>query len=419
MKRQSRPGATASRPTLYHSLRRIHFSVALIAVCTVGISLTTIGLAALRVYADHNLHLVARSIAYTLEAPVVFRDRAAAGEMLAIIAAAEDVAQARVYDRENRLLAAWQRPATGKFSGPRRAMSDLMLSGPVEQPILHETQKVGSVRLTGDPINLLRFVLSGLLGLLACLLLTAISAHYISRRMLVHIIEPVRNLMRVAHAVRSERAFEQRTPPARIAELNALGEDFNGLLDELETWQSQLQHENRSLAHRASHDGLTGLLNRGAFEDALQRAVRDAQAQQKQIAVLYLDSDGFKDINDRFGHAAGDEILVSIARRIRMCLREEDAVARLGGDEFAVLLAPLRKDADAKQIAEQILLRMKDPIPLPDGFDIVASLSIGVAVFPLHAWTAKALLQAADGAMYDAKRHSGGTWRSAGPGAQG
>ncbi|MGO4809593.1 diguanylate cyclase [Cupriavidus sp. 2MCAB6] len=410
----SRPDAAVSRPTLYNTLRRIHFGVALIAVCTAGISLTALGLAALRVYADHNLHLVARSVAYTLEAPVVFRDQAAASEALVAIAAAE-VAEASVYDRDNRLLAEWQRPEGARFSGLQRLASRLMALGPVEQVILHETQPVGTVRLTGDPANLLRFVLSGLLGLLACLLLTAVSAHYLSSRMLVHIIEPVRNLMHVAHAVRSERAFDRRTPPAHIAELNALGEDFNGLLDELETWQNQLQHENRSLAHRASHDSLTGLLNRAAFEDALQRTVRLATATKTHAGVLYLDSDAFKEINDSFGHAAGDEVLFDIAQRIRSCVREGDVVARLGGDEFAVLVTALRKPADIIQVAEHILIRMRDPVQLSSGTRIDASLSIGLSVFPVHAQTAAALLRTADEAMYQAKRRSGGRWQSAEP----
>lgn len=408
-----RSDAPVSRPTLYNTLRRIHFNVALIAVCTAGISLTALGLAALRVYADHNLHLVARSVAYTLEAPVVFRDQAAAKDALVAIAATE-VAQAHVYDKDHRLLAEWQRPAGERFAGLQRVASGLMSLGPVEQVIFHETQVVGTVRLTGDPANLLRFVFSGLVGLLACLLLTAVSAHYMSSRMLVHIIDPVRNLMRVAHAVRSDRAFDQRTPPAHIAELNALGEDFNGLLDELETWQNQLQHENRSLAHRASHDSLTGLLNRAAFEDALQRTVRLASTAKTHAGVLYLDSDAFKGINDSFGHAAGDEVLFGIAQRIRSCLREGDAVARLGGDEFAVLTT-LRKPADIIQIAEHILLRMRDPVQLSSGTSIVASLSIGLSVFPVHAQTAADLMRTADEAMYQAKRRSGGSWQCAVP----
>lgn len=405
--------AAPARPTLYGTLRRIHLGVALIAVATAGLSLTFLGLTALRVYADHNLRLVARSIAYTVEAPVVFRDEAAASDTLAAIAAAEDVATVTVFDRDHRPLATWHRPGDPRFPEMRQVMDRLLTSGPVEQPILHESQQVGSVRVSGDPIALLHFLLQGTLGLLACLLLTAVGAHYMSSRMLADIVDPLRNLMRVAHAVRSQRAFGERTPPARIEELNALSEDFNVLLDELEAWQKQLQHENRSLAHLATHDSLTGLLNRAAFTEALDLAVRSSAARNQFAAVLYLDSDDFKGINDRHGHAAGDAVLIGIAQRIRACLRDTDCVARLGGDEFAVLIAALRQPEDAVHIAEGILQAMTLPMGLPDGSAIVAPLSIGLAVYPVHARSGTALLHAADAAMYGAKRQSGATWRSA------
>ncbi len=405
--------AAPARPTLYSALRRIHLGVAMIAVFTAGISLTFLGLTALRAYADHNLHLVARSIAYTVEAPVVFRDEAATADALSVIAAAEDVATVTVLDRDQQPLASWQRPGQHRFPALRRLAGEMLTSGPVVQPIIHESQQVGSVSVAGDPVALLHFLLQGTLGLIACLLLTAIGAHYMSSRMLSNIVDPLRNLMRVAHAVRSERAFGQRMPPARIEELNALSEDFNVLLDELEAWQKQLQHENRSLAHRATHDSLTGLLNRAAFTETLDLAVRSAAARNQYAAVLYLDSDDFKGINDRHGHAAGDAVLVGIAQRIRACLRDTDSVARLGGDEFAVLIAALRQPEDAVRIAEGILDAMSQPMDLPSGTSIVAPLSIGLAVFPLHARNGTALLHAADAAMYGAKRQSGATWRSA------
>jgi len=403
----------SARPTLYGALRRFHLRVALIAVFTAGTTLTALGLAALRAHADHNLRLVARSIAYTVEAPLVFRDEAAAEETLSLIAAKEDVAAVTLFDRDHQQVSDWRRHGQERFPALRRVAGELLTSGPVDQPIYHESHHVGSVRVAGDPVALLHFLLKGILALLACLLLTSLGAHYLSSRMLVHIIDPVRNLMRVAHAVRSERAFGQRVPPARIEELNALGEDFNVLLDELEAWQDQLQHENRSLAHRATHDSLTGLLNRAAFSEALDQAVLTAAARGQYAAVLYLDSDDFKTINDRYGHAFGDAVLVGIAQRIRACLRENDQAARLGGDEFAVLVGPLRRAEEAVLTAERILVAMAEPILLANGARIVAPLSIGVAVYPVHARGGPALLQAADAAMYGAKRQSGATWRSA------
>ena len=180
----------------------------------------------------------------------------------------------------------------------------------------------------------------------------------------------------VAHAARSERDFDRRVPSAQIAELDSLGSDFNALLGEMEAWQSHLQSENETLAHQASHDSLTGLPNRAFFEGRLIRALRSAAKVNERVAVLFLDSDRFKDINDRFGHAAGDAVLVAVADRVRAQLREDDLVARLGGDEFAVLLAPLHKAEDAHRIADKIIASMDMPIPLPGDTQVLTSLSI-------------------------------------------
>jgi diguanylate cyclase (GGDEF)-like protein len=260
----------------------------------------------------------------------------------------------------------------------------------------------------------MRFLLSGLVGIVLCTAISAWVALYLARRQLRGITGPLRSLASVAHAARSERAFERRVPAAAIAELDNLGNDFNALLDELESWQTHLQSENESLAHQASHDSLTGLPNRAFFEGRLMRSLRNANKLNERVAVLFLDSDRFKEINDNFGHAAGDAVLVAVANRVRAQLREEDLVARLGGDEFAVLLTPLHKTEDAERIAEKILASMEEPIPLPGHAEVLTSLSIGVAVYPDHGATPGALLHAADGAMYQAKRLSRGAQHTAG-----
>lgn len=412
-KRTAHGQVARRRLTLYGALGRAHIGVALIAVLTAGISLTVLGLTALRVYADHNLRLVARSISYTVEAPVVFRDSDATLDSLAVIGASEDVAAVTVLDRDGRTLADWRRNTQTASVGLRKVIGDWLTPTPVELTVLNSGQPVGMVRVSGDPATLLHFLLQGVLGLSACLLMTALAAHYMSRRMMRDIVVPLHQLMRVAHAVRSERAFEQRMPAARIAELNELAEDFNVLLAELQRWQQQLQRENRSLAQRASHDSLTGLLNRAAFVQALEAAIAAAEAHQHFSAVLYLDSDEFKTINDSFGHAAGDAVLVEIAQRLHACVRETDQIARLGGDEFAVLIPTLRHPEDAVQIAENIVAAMRPPLRLPDGDIVRSALSVGVAVYPVHGQSPMALLNAADAAMYEAKRDARGTWRNA------
>lgn len=401
------------RPTLGSVIGRGHLIVALVAIAMASVSLTLLGVLALRVYADHNLHLIARSINYTVEAAVVFDDSVAATEALALIASTEEVADAQVFNDQGRLLARWQQPETGLLSELEMQIAKAFLEKPVSLPIVHQGQQVGSVLLAGHGGSLLRFLLSGLAGIIICTAVSAWVALYLARRQLRAITGPLRSLAQVAHAARSERALDQRVPPAAIAELDNLGNDFNALLDELESWQTHLQSENETLAHQASHDSLTGLPNRAFFEGRLIRALRNASKLDEQVAVLYLDSDRFKGINDNFGHAAGDAVLTAVATRVRAQLREDDLVARLGGDEFAVLLAPLYKAEDAQRIAEKIIASMEMPIQLPGNASVLTSLSIGIAVYPDHGATPGALLNAADAAMYQAKRLARGGQQTA------
>lgn len=403
-----------ARPTLRSVIGRGHLTVALVGVAMASVSLTLLGVLALRVYADHNLHLIARSINYTVEAAVVFNDKSAATEALALIASTEEVADAQVLDTHGQLLARWQRPETGLVSDLEMQLAKAFLEKPINMPIVHQGREIGSIVLIGHGASLMRFLLSGLVGIVLCTAISAWVALYLARRQLRGIIGPLRSLASVAHAVRSERAFDRRVPAASIAELDNLGSDFNALLDELESWQTHLQNENETLAHQASHDSLTGLPNRAFFEGRLMRALRNANKLDERVAVLFLDSDRFKEINDNFGHAAGDAVLVAVAKRVRAQLREEDLVARLGGDEFAVLLAPLHKTEDAERIAEKIIASMEAPILLPGDHQALTSLSIGIAVYPDHGVTPGTLLNAADEAMYQAKRLARGAQHTAG-----
>ena len=401
--------ASKPRPTLDSVLRRAHLSVSLIAVLAAGLTLTAVALLALRVYSDQNLRLVARSMSYTVEAAVVFGDPMAAKEAMALIGINEDIDQAQVNSKDGQVLARWERGEHGTRYLIERTLTGWMLPDSLTFPITHDEKVIGSIKLVPHSRSLLPFLLSGLSCLLACLALSLIVAVRLSRRMETDITAPLRHLAETAHRVRRDRSFELRVPAAGIAELNQINDDFNALLDELEAWQSHLQKENASLSHRANHDSLTGLSNRAFMEAELERAILEARIGNGKVAVLFLDSDRFKYINDTFGHASGDRVLVTIAARIKQQLREGDLVARLGGDEFAILLKPLRNSSDAMHIADNIIAAMAQAIELPTGNSIVSSLTIGVAVFPDHAIDAVSLVGAADEAMYRAKQAQRGT----------
>ncbi len=163
--------------------------------------------------------------------------------------------------------------------------------------------------------------------------------------------------------------------------------------------QESLSH----LEHRAFHDSLTKLPNRDLFSDRLQHAVDRMTRRQESIAVLFLDLDEFKPINDNFGHDAGDRLLIAVGRRLQSCLRPEDTIARLGGDEFTVLLEDITDVRYATRVAERIAEALKEPFKL-DGDEASVTASIGIAVGTGRESAPDELVRNADQAMYEAKR---------------
>lgn len=155
--------------------------------------------------------------------------------------------------------------------------------------------------------------------------------------------------------------------------------------------------------HRALHDPLTGLGNRTLLQDRLEHALNQAQRGSRGLTLLYLDLDGFKQINDRHGHAVGDEVLRLAAQRLRNCLREADTVARIGGDEFVVLLESTQDSGDVEAVRHKLATCLGQPYPV-GGLTLSLSVSIGVSRYPEHADDPTGLLQHADAEMYKAKR---------------
>jgi diguanylate cyclase (GGDEF)-like protein/PAS domain S-box-containing protein len=154
---------------------------------------------------------------------------------------------------------------------------------------------------------------------------------------------------------------------------------------------------------KAHYDALTGLPNRSLFWERLSQSLLRARRDHQNIAVLWVDLDGFKAVNDRWGHAAGDELLQQAALRLNGRMRDSDTVARMGGDEFAVVLSDLVEGGAAEPVAANLAVRLAEPFVLGCGTSDI-SASIGVALYPLHAKDAETLVKYADMAMYAAKR---------------
>ena len=161
---------------------------------------------------------------------------------------------------------------------------------------------------------------------------------------------------------------------------------------------------------RAQNDPLTGLSNRPWFVQQLDSAVQQAKSSGEMLAVLQLNLDRFKDVNDSYGHAAGDAVLKHIALQVHSALRPGDLLGRMAGDEMAVVVRNLRHPEGAAAVARQLLAAVAMPWCSPDGFEVIAGASVGICMFPDHADSAQALLQGAHAAVHGAKARGRGAW---------
>jgi diguanylate cyclase (GGDEF)-like protein/PAS domain S-box-containing protein len=174
---------------------------------------------------------------------------------------------------------------------------------------------------------------------------------------------------------------------------------------------SQIKQSEARLEYQARHDPLTGLSNRLMLHLRTEHALARARRENQVAALLMLDLDRFKDVNDSFGHLMGDALLREVAQRLTQRVRNADTVSRLGGDEFTVLLEHIESPDEAAHVAQSLIEVLSEPFHLPNGSEIVVGATIGIALFPEHGDSEDALLQGADAALYQAKAEGRGCYR--------
>jgi len=179
----------------------------------------------------------------------------------------------------------------------------------------------------------------------------------------------------------------------------------------LHTDISRIKESEARLEHQARHDHLTGLANRLMLHLRLEHALSRARRENSHLALLMLDLDRFKDVNDSFGHLMGDALLCQVAERLIGRVRNADTVSRLGGDEFTVLLENIENPAEAARVADDLIRELSEPVRLPNGNEVVVGATVGIAIYPEHGASEEALLQGADAALYQAKSEGRGHYR--------
>ena len=187
-----------------------------------------------------------------------------------------------------------------------------------------------------------------------------------------------------------------------ITQRKTMEEELRLTTAELSRSNAELHLSQNRLNHLANHDALTGLPNRNLFDERLHDGLKRAGTSQQMVALMFLDLDGFKKINDTLGHGVGDVLLQAVAKRLSGCLRTSDLVARLGGDEFVILLSTISNVQDVAKIAEKILTTLSQAFSISNQ-TIFVTTSIGISLFPHDSEAADLLIQRADEAMYQAK----------------
>lgn len=202
----------------------------------------------------------------------------------------------------------------------------------------------------------------------------------------------------------------QALPLARSDEIGVLARSFKEMQTQTRAYLDDLHESRGALAQLASHDALTGLANRRHFQSQLDHAIATSRRNGQALALLYIDLDNFKQINDAYGHACGDQVLQAVARRLRHAVREIDTVARLGGDEFVILFDAVQGRDDVVRIAEKLLANLREPVPVHNQAHVVQA-SIGISLYPQDGDSADALLNHADRAMYRSKTAGRNTYQ--------
>ncbi|SCK26523.1 diguanylate cyclase domain-containing protein [Vogesella sp. LIG4] len=269
---------------------------------------------------------------------------------------------------------------------------DHLLYVGLEQPL--SAGAIGSHQM--GQLILVSVLVVGLLGMLAAVLLTRF------------MLRPLRQLTVAANRFgRGEQVAE--LPLGRRDEIGELAQSFHHMQLQIGEQVASLQASQEQLKLLAQYDSLTGLPNRRMLQDRLDLAITRAMRHGEHVALLFIDLDNFKDINDGWGHDAGDVVLVEIAQRLRQSVRAVDTVARLGGDEFVVLLDGPGQQHDIAAVARKMLDNLALGIAF-QGITLRVGASVGISVFPQGGASASALLIGADRAMYRVKAGGGGSY---------
>jgi diguanylate cyclase (GGDEF)-like protein len=346
-------------------------------------------------------------------AAISFGAETEANEILASLAASPDVLQARIFLPDGRTLGRYARDSAPEYCHllqPQGRGWDWRWCGAaLYRPVLLHGKVVGTVAMEVG----LRSTYRAVAGTIVVSLVLAALAFGVSiplwRRVAARVAEPLTRLVEITERVSRDQDFRLRASATGSREVDALASGFNQMMSQLQQRDERLNHELHQrrqaevrLNDLAYFDPVTGLHNRHYFLERIDAAVARAERERGRCALIYIDLDGFKQVNDTLGHERGDELLREVGRRLTETLRRSDGVCRLGGDEFAVIIDDAGDDGQVEAVAAKLVEVLAAPYRLGSRGAQV-SASIGACRFPDDADDRDSLMRHADSAMYRAK----------------
>lgn len=354
-------------------------------------------------------------------AALAFNDPDAAHNTLAHLRQEANIIAAALFTPDGQPFAAYEKqPSTLPLVLPSQERGEIGGHLYVTQAIALDGERIGTILLVSE-LNYwsYRRVQLGI-AVMAMVLISLLVAHFLSRRLQRTVTEPILNLAGTAQRITRNQDYGLRAEKLSRDEIGGLVDDFNEMLVQIQLRDKELQHSReqleekvaertwelteltRQLEHQAYHDSLTGLPNRVTFDDHLRLAIHQAERYSNKLAVLFVDLDRFKIINDTLGHLVGDKLLIQAAARLQSCVRASDTLARLGGDEFAILLQQQQHENNTADIAHKLITAISQPYNV-DGYSLHITASIGISVYPEDGTSAEVMVRNADTAMYRAK----------------
>jgi diguanylate cyclase (GGDEF)-like protein len=433
-----------------HKLMFISLQASSVALALACIGFVTYELITYRRAALDRLETVARVIAANSSAAILFDDPDAAIETLSGLRAEREIISACIYVLDGSHFASYRRDSSESncsewtTSAARRQTESggIVVSVPVE--VRGET--VGTLLIHSESVDVFERLLRYGSIVAVVLLVSGLVAFVLASRLQKYISAPVLRLADTSRRISSEKNYALRAATEGSDEIGVLSKSFNEMLEQiqgrdraLEAHRDHLEEtvrlrttelskavdelrqeiQQREVAedrirYLAYYDDLTGLPNRQFLKEGLSRSIKEASQHAQILALLFLDLDRFKEINDNFGHTTGDALLQQVAERLKNSVRDIDFVSRTGsdgrpatvtrqgGDEFTILLTSIRSPEDAGRVARRILLDLEMSFPVRRR-ELVVSGSIGIAVYPYDGQDVDTLLKHADTAMYHAK----------------